>query len=67
MMNHLLLLRAFYEELKDIYIELRWIKTARVMAPNNQNVQLNLDRKQTELELKKAQIQDAMFDICISN
>ena len=66
-MNHLLLLRAFYKELKDIYIELWWIKNARVVAPNNQHVQLSLDRKQTELELKKNQIQDAMFDICISN
>lgn len=44
-----------------------WIDRARVTAARNQSVQLELDRRQTELNTKRAKIEFTRLHIANSN
>lgn len=44
-----------------------WINHARVCAPTNQRVQLNLDRHQAEVDRKRELIALTMLDISSRN
>ena len=44
-----------------------WIDYARVAAPTNQTVQLELDRKQTEINERRQLIEFVMVDIASRN
>ena len=44
-----------------------WINHARVAAPTNQRVQLNLDRKQSEIDQRRELIAFMMVDISSRN
>ena len=44
-----------------------WINHARLAAPTNQRVQLNLDRKQTEIDERRELIAFMMVDISSRN
>lgn len=65
--NHVYLLISFIEELKDVAMVQNWIDGARKYDPENQRVQMNLDRQQIELDNRKAHIHEAMFEISSSN
>lgn len=55
------------DEISDLDMVQSWIDGARVAAPANQYVQLELDRQQTELNRKRWLIQLAMIDISSRN
>lgn len=57
--------------LTDLSLELDelqgWVDDARTAAPNNQVVQLSLDRQQSDIDLKREFIRLAMLDIASRN
>lgn len=65
--NHVHLILSFVAELKDLMMVQLWIQGARALHPNNQHLQLLLDRKQAEVEARQDEIHDQMFEISRSN
>jgi hypothetical protein len=66
-MNHIHLMWGYFDELKDIAMAQRLIDIARGVNPSNQELQLALDRKQTELNARKDHIHELMFEISRNN
>jgi hypothetical protein len=57
------MLFAFTDEIQHLDLVQSWIDDAREAAPANQHVQLVLDRKQVEIDRKRAMITIMMADI----
>ncbi len=66
-MNHIFLIMNYYESLLDLALVQSWIDSSRVAVPNNQVVQLELDRRQAFIDQRKAEIHNAMFEISRNN
>lgn len=66
-MNHIHLMMSLFGELKELSVGERLIEVGRNAHPDNQEVQLGLDRVERDLEAKKSKIYDQMFWIPRSN
>jgi hypothetical protein len=66
MKNHITLVLYYIKELREIELAQRWINAAREVN-RNQYVQLQLDRYQTDLIVKKVKLQDEMLEISRNN
>lgn len=52
---------------RDLDMVQSWINEARVSSPENQRIQLSLDRQQDDLDAKRALIRLVMLDISSRN
>lgn len=66
-MSHVNTFLRFNETLLGLEEVQDWIDHARFVASTNQVVQLELDRKQTELNDRRELIKALMFDIASQN
>lgn len=67
MKNHLFLVMGYIDELKEMAIAQRLIDVGREEHATDQEVQLGLDRIQADINAKRDEIYDAMFEIPRSN
>lgn len=51
------------DEIENLDEVQTWIDSARIVAKSNQQVQLELDREQSDLDRKRYMISAIMFDI----
>lgn len=58
---------ALTDDIQDLNMIQVWIDDARTAAPTNQRVQLELDRRQDEVDRKRQLIAILMFDISSRN
>ena len=67
MRNHIFLLWNLTNELRDLIMVQMWIDAAREGHPTNQRIQLALDRRQDELNVRMDEIHNLMFDVSQNN
>lgn len=67
MTNHIHLIMRYTSQLMDLAMAQSWIDGVRKAAPNNQEIQLNMDRQQDVVVSKQERLHNEMFEISRSN
>lgn len=65
--NHLLLVQALNNSVHDIATAQRYINAARQLPVADNWFQLEMDRRQTELDIKKDKVATMLVEIPMSN
>lgn len=65
--NHIHLIMRYTSQLMDLAMAQSWIDGVRQAAPNNQELQLNMDRQQDVVVSKQERLHNEMFEISRSN